>query len=139
MNPIFRLPGGVERDPTVDAWLDDQAPDLGAIAREWFERMRACGGDVLELMHDGYPTACVEDAAFAYVGVFKAHDNVGFFFGAELDDPAGLLEGSGKRMRHVKCRPGALPDAAALQLLIEAAYADIKSRLEVESGLGIEA
>jgi hypothetical protein len=81
----------------------------------------------------------VEDAAFAYVGVFKAHVSVGFFFGAELDDPAGLLEGSGKRMRHVKCRPGALPDAAALQLLIEAAYADIKSRLELESGLGIEA
>jgi hypothetical protein len=139
INPIFRLPGGVERDPAVDTWLDDQASDLGAIAREWFERMRACGGDVLELMHDGYPTACVEDAAFAYVGVFKAHVSVGFFFGAELDDPAGLLEGSGKRMRHVQCRPGALPDAAALQLLIEAAYADIKSRLELESGLGIEA
>lgn len=139
ISPIFRLHGGVERDPTVDVWLDDQAPDLGAIAREWFERMRACGGDVRELMHDGYPTACVEDAAFAYLGVFKAHVNVGFFMGAELDDPAGLLEGSGKRMRHVKCRPGALPDATALQLLIEAAYADIKSRLELERGLGIEA
>jgi hypothetical protein len=118
----------------VNAWLGDQADDLGAIARECFERMRACGDDVRELMHDGYPTACVEYAAFAYVGVFKPHVNVGFFLGAELDDSAGLLEGAGKRMRHVKCRPATLPDAAPLQVLIEAAYADIKSRLELETG-----
>jgi hypothetical protein len=26
--------------------------------------MRQCGGDVRELMHDGCPTACVDDAAF---------------------------------------------------------------------------
>ncbi|MEI9965905.1 MAG: DUF1801 domain-containing protein [Caulobacteraceae bacterium] len=53
-------------------------------------------------MHDGHPTACVGDAAFAYVDAFRAHVNVGFFHGAALDDPAGLLEGTGKRMRHVK-------------------------------------
>lgn len=100
--------------------------------------MRACGDDVRELMHDGYPTACVEDAAFAYVGVFKAHVNVGFFHGAELDDPSGLLEGTGKRMRHVKCRPGAEINVAALQALIDAAYADIKLRLDLERGLRIE-
>ncbi|HEU0074327.1 MAG TPA: DUF1801 domain-containing protein [Dehalococcoidia bacterium] len=137
-SPIFRLPGGVERNPVIDAWLGSQAADLGAIVREWFERIRACGDDVRELMHDGYPTACVEDAAFAYAGVFRAHVNVGFFLGAELDDPTGLLEGTGKRMRHVKCRPGADVDAAALRALIDAAYVDIKSRLELERGLGIE-
>ena len=136
--PLFRLPGGVKRDPAVAAWLRAQRPDLGAIAERWFERMRACGEDVLELMHDGCPVACVEDAAFAYVNVFKSHVNVGFFTGAELDDPGGLLEGSGKRMRHVKCRPGVDVDAAALRALIDAAYADIKSRLELERGLGIE-
>ena len=129
--PLFRLDGAVPRDPAVDEWLGAQVPDLGDIARGWFNRMRACGEDVVELMHDGYATACVEDAPFAYVGVFKAHVNVGFFLGAELDDPAGLLEGAGKRMRHVKCRPGALPDEVALQALIETAYADIKSRLQL--------
>jgi hypothetical protein len=105
-------------------------PDLGDIARQWFGRMRACGADVRELMHDGCPVACVAGAAFGYVNVFKAHVNVGFFFGTELDDPAGLLEGSGRRMRHVKLRPGTDFHFAALNALIDAAYADIKWRLE---------
>ena len=69
--------------------------------------MRACGDDVRELIHDGCPVACVEDAPFAYVNSFKSHVNVGFFNGASLDDPARLSEGSGKRMRHVKLKPGA--------------------------------
>ena len=92
---IFRFPTAVKRDPAVDAWLHAQVPNLGVIAQEWFALMRACGDDVRELMHDGAATACVGDAAFAYVAVYKAHVNVGFFFGAELDDPARLLEGSG--------------------------------------------
>ena len=69
---------------------------------------------------------------FAYVGAFKAHVNVGFFCGAQLPDPAGLLEGSGKRMRHVKLTPDEEPDAAALGALIDAAYRDIKARLAAE-------
>ena len=75
----------------------------------WFEQMRQCGDDVRELMHDGCPVACVEDAPFAYVNEFKSHVNVGFFYGAMLEDPAGILEGSGKRMRHVKLKPGSAP------------------------------
>jgi len=71
----------------------------------------------------------VGDAAFGYVDVFTAHVNVGFFHGAFLDDPAGLLEGNGKRMRHVKLRPGVERDPAALHTLIVAAYLDIKERM----------
>jgi hypothetical protein len=91
--------------------------------------MRECGEDVRELMHDGCPVACVGDVPFAYVNVFRAHVNVGFFTGADLDDPMGLLQGSGRRMRHVKVKPGESFDAAALGALIAAAYADVKSRL----------
>jgi hypothetical protein len=80
-------------------------------------------------MHDGCPTACVSDAAFAYVNAFKGHVNVGFFRGAELADPAGLLEGTGKYMRHVKLRPDGDENTAALRELIESAYADMKRRL----------
>lgn len=83
-------------------------------------------------MHDGCPVACVEDAPFGYVNVFKAHVNVGFFCGAELEDPSGLLEGSGKRMRHVKVKPGDDLNVTALSALIDSAYADITSRLEAE-------
>ena len=132
MDALFRLSGTVSRDPAVDRWLSEQVPDLGAIARHWFDRMRECGDDVRELLHDRHPVACVADAAFGYVDVFRAHVNVGFFLGSLLDDPAGLLEGSGRRMRHVKVRPGAEPDFAALGALIDAAYADIKWRVAVQ-------
>ena len=91
--------------------------------------MRGCGADVRELLHDGHPTACVEDAAFGYVNAFRSHVNVGFFHGAVLDDPAGLLEGTGKRMRHVKLRFGQAVNAAALSALVAAAYRDIRLRL----------
>jgi hypothetical protein len=126
---LFRLAAGAKRDAAVERWLNDDPAELRSIARLWFTQMRRCGNDVREMMHDGCPVACVEDAPFGYVNTFKSHVNVGFFYGALLEDPAGLLEGSGKRMRHVKLQPGADLDAASLGDLIDAAYADIKTRL----------
>jgi hypothetical protein len=132
MSDLMRFPTAVRRDPAVDAWLASPHDELRRMAELWFERMRALGPDVRELMHDHCPTACVEDAAFAYVAAFKAHVNIGFFQGASLDDPKGLLEGSGKRMRHVKLRRGDKPDAEALTALIEAAYRDMQARVAAE-------
>jgi hypothetical protein len=129
---IFRISRAVKRDPDVDAWLNDEPVELRSIARHWFARLRECGDDVRELMHDGCPVACIDDAPFAYVNSFTSHVNVGFFNGASLDDPTGLLEGSGKRMRHVKLKPDTAPNAKALGDLIDAAYADIKARLAAE-------
>jgi hypothetical protein len=125
----MRFPSAVRRDPAIDTWIRSRPPELAPIVQAWFERMRKCGKDVRELMHDGCPVACVQDAAFGYVNAFTAHVNVGFFQGASLDDPADLLQGMGKRMRHVKLRPDGLTDAAALERLIEDAYADMRRRL----------
>jgi hypothetical protein len=119
----------VKRDPAIDRWLDGQTAELGAIARQWFAAMRECGDEVRELLHDGCPTACFGDAPFAYVNVFRAHVNVGFFQGAALTDPARLLEGSGRFMRHVKLRPGKSVNEAALSRLIESAYEDIRLKV----------
>jgi len=127
---FLRFDGAVERDPAIDAWLKERDGELGAIAREWFEAMRKCGDEVRELLHDGCPVACLGDAPFGYVNVFTAHVNVGFFHGASLPDPARLLQGSGKRMRHVKLRPGTATNVAALRTLVERAYVDIKDRVE---------
>lgn len=129
MSQLMTFPSAVRRDPAIDAWMQAHPGELGAIARRWFEVMRGCGDDVRELLHDGHPTACVGEAAFGYVNAFTAHVNVGFFRGAEIADPQGLLEGTGKFMRHVKLRPGSECDAAALSKLVETAYADIKRRL----------
>lgn len=133
MSELFRFRSAVRRDPAIDAWFAAPDHELRRMVEPWFEAMRACGPDVRELIHDGYPTACVGEAAFAYVGAFRAHANVGFFFGAELDDPAGLLEGAGKRMRHVKLRWGQPVDAAALGALVAAAYADMRGRVAAEA------
>lgn len=127
---ILRFNGTVERDPAIDAWMNDHAGELGAIARHWFEVMRNCGDEVREILHDGCPVACLGDAPFGYVNAFTAHVNVGFFHGASLPDPARLLQGSGRFMRHVKLRPGRPADDASLRTLIETAYADIKARVE---------
>jgi hypothetical protein len=94
--------------------------------------LRACGNDVRELLHDGRPTACVEDAAIAYIAVHAIHVTIGFYRGAGLPDPAGLLQGSGKRMRHVKLLAGEEVDDEALQALIEAAYRDMMVRIAKE-------
>jgi hypothetical protein len=127
---LLRFDGAVERDPAIERWMKQHRGELGAMARQWFEVMRESGDEVRELLHDGYPTACLGDAAFGYVGVFTSHVNVGFFHGASLADPAGLLQGSGKYMRHVKLKPGTAMDEDALRSLIDAAYSDIKERVE---------
>ena len=132
MSQLMRFPSSVKRDPAIEVWMHAHSGELGAIARRWFEVMRTCGDDVRELLHDGHPTACVGDAAFAYVNAFKAHVNVGFFRGAEIADPGGLLEGTGKFMRHVKLRPERDVDAATLLKLIETAYTDMKARQKAE-------
>ncbi|MBV8976830.1 MAG: DUF1801 domain-containing protein [Alphaproteobacteria bacterium] len=128
MDALFRFPGAVRRDPAVEAWFSVSDDPLRGFARPWFEEMRRCGKDVRELLHDGHPVACAGDAAFAYVDAFQAHVNIGFYRGAELDDPAGLLEGTGKRMRHVKLRWGQDIDGEALRALIAAAYRDMRAR-----------
>ena len=129
MSRLLRFPSSVKRDAAIEIWLREHSDELGSIAKHWFGVMRDCGQDVRELLHDGHPTACVGDAAFAYVNAFRDHVNVGFFLGAVIADPARLLEGTGKFMRHVKLRPERDIETAAVRELVETAYTDMKGRL----------
>ncbi|MGE0594246.1 MAG: DUF1801 domain-containing protein [Vicinamibacterales bacterium] len=128
MNGLFLFPEASRQDPAVERWMGEHPGELGGLARHWFDVMRRCGEDVRELLHDGHPTACVGEVAFGYVNAFTAHVNVGFFRGAELADPDGLLTGTGRYMRHVKVRPGQPLDEAALARLVNAAYVDMTRR-----------
>ena len=129
MQQIFTLNGTLRRDPAIDAWFKAHPEILRGIAREWFDIMRSCGPEVREIMHDGFPTACVGNAAFAHVATYSAHVNVAFFHGASLDDPQALLEGKGRYMRHVKIRPDSPVDQAALTDLIHDAYHEVRTRI----------
>lgn len=128
MQDLMRFPNAVPRDPQIARWFAGGEGPRGFLL-PWFEAMRSCGSDVRELLHDGHPTACVGDAAFAYVDAFRAHGNIGFFQGANLPDPLGLLEGTGQRMRHVKLRWGRPVNVTALSELIGSAYCDMQVRL----------
>jgi len=132
MTRLMRFASATTHCPAIEDRFSASTPELAALARDWFAQVRASGDDVRELLHDGYATACVEGAAFAHVRAFTSHVNVGFFQGMALPDPAGLLEGTGKRMRHVKLRPGVVVDAKALKALIRAAYRDMQQRVEGE-------
>jgi hypothetical protein len=129
MSDLFRFSSAVRHQPAIDEWLSGDPVELYALGRHRFMQFRLCGAEVKELIHDGCPVACVGDAAFGYVNVYKKHVNVGFYYGAELPDPQSLLQGSGKRMRHVTVKPGEETDSRALSALIKSAYKDMKKRL----------
>ena len=137
MPALLRFNGAAKRAPAIADWFDTQPSELASIGRKWFALMRGCAPDVRELMHDGCATVCVEDAPFAYVGVYRKHVNVGFFHGAALPDPARVLLGTGRYMRHVKIEPGQAVDEPSLEALITAAYRDIVVRLTVSAHASI--
>jgi len=132
MDQLFRLSGASSHDPAVATWFAVGDP-LRALAERWFALLRGAGPDTTEALHDGCPTACVGDVAFAYVAAFSNHAAIGFFHGTSLPDPQHLLEGSGKRMRHVKLRWDHQPEPAAVEALVTAAYRDIRARLQGSS------
>ena len=63
---------------------------------------------------------------YAYIAVQRSHVNLGFYHGASLKDPSGRLEGTGKRLRHVKIRDFAATRSPAVAALLREAIADRK-------------
>lgn len=114
---------------TMEEWLQTKPPVLRPVVVKWFNQIKNCGTDVQCIFHDYCPTACVDNVPFAYVNAFKAHINVGFFYGAYLQDATKILMGNGKRMRHIKIVPSAPIDDDAIKQIIRFAYADLKLRL----------
>ena len=88
---------------TVEGWISQLEPSLRLIA----ETLRGCvieaDADLTEAIKWGNPT--YEKAGkVCYLASGKGYMALGFFDGASLTDPEGLIEGTGKRMRHVKVR-----------------------------------
>jgi hypothetical protein len=69
------------------------------------------------------------EQAERYVLPHTSWVNLGFFKGAELTDPAGLLEGTGAQLRHVKVRTLDAAEDQAPGDLIEAALSERRTAL----------
>ena len=123
------FPDAVDRDPAVEAWFRDFPEPLRLLVLPWFERMRSRGSDVRELIHDGCPVACAGEAAFGYVTPSGRTPRSASSRARRCPTRLELLEGTGKRMRHVKIRPGVPSDEGALEDLVGAAYSDMRQRI----------
>ena len=75
---------------------------------------------------------------FCYIGAFKAHVNLGFYYGADLPDPQGLLEGTGINLRHIKVKNNEEVDQPALRDILQASLDERKETLKIETWKGFE-
>ena len=66
---------------------------------------------------------------FCYIGAFKKHVNLGFYYGADLPDPQGLLEGTGKKLHHIKVKNGEEVDQPAPRDILQASLDERKEAL----------
>jgi hypothetical protein len=102
-------------------YVRDDNPELGKIARALRSIVKRIVPGVKETVNAwGIPTFEAPDP-FCFYMVGKNHVTFGFHFGTSLPDPAGLLEGTGKNIRHVKLRTVEDLERKGLEKLVQAA------------------
>lgn len=112
----------MDRNPEVDRFVEEQPGQHGKTVALLVDLVRETLPDAKEKLHHGAPWFQVDGQMVCYVAAHSKHVNLGFRYGALLDDPDGLLEGTGKQMRHVKLRdPAAIPQETLARLLKRAA------------------
>jgi hypothetical protein len=111
---------------SFEAILTTANPEVADLARKAKALILMVMPDVVEVVWEkqriaGYgvgPKKMSEQ--FCYIALFKNHINLGFYYGADLDDPAGLMQGTGKSLRHIKISDPNKLDDPALQTLLKA-------------------
>ena len=104
---VGSAPAGVEAD--VDRLLAEHPPELRAIERALRATIRSEFPGAVEQVDFGNKLIAfgrsmkMRGLLFAIIA-HKSHVNLQLADGADLPDPDGLIEGSGKRIRHVKVR-----------------------------------
>jgi hypothetical protein len=113
----------------AEEFLEQYDPKMRDLALEVCTLLRSISVDLTERVNFGhktinYGTGSTMGDDVMYISVHKAHINLGFMRGSELPDPAGILEGTGKLMRHVKIRQKSdlETQGAALRALLNAAF-----------------
>ena len=111
-------------EETVDELFPITPADVRAILTEIRRMVRATLPDATEIIYHGalaYQPDVSRFDPIVYVAPQNGYVNLGFYYGVGVPDPAGLLEGTGKRMRHTKVRSiQAAQNAALVPLVLEA-------------------
>lgn len=129
--------GKEARIGTFEELLADSSSDIKEIAENLRELIQTVHPDAVEVVRLGDRAACYGvgpkkmSEAHTYIIPHKKHVNLGFFYGAGLDDPSGLLEGTGKKMRHIKVRNVGEASSADIKALIETALIERRSTLGI--------
>ena len=112
------------QDP-IEAFIDGQAPAVRPIIRRLRALVRSTLPDLVEYLDVHgvirYGRGTTTREWLCYISGHRAHANLGFARGASLPDPDGLIEGTGKNLRHVKVRSVSAAGHPGLQRLLEAA------------------
>lgn len=113
--------GGDVKDP-IEEFFSRYDPPVAALARKCRALMRRLVPDAEEKLHPGWKTVSYGgQRKICAIAPHKAWVNLQFHAGTELDDPEGLLTGTGKSMRHVRIDDPAKLRQASLARLIRAA------------------
>ena len=130
-SPIIRYPGSMAAElGTFDELLEDSSSQIQAIARALRAMVLALDPQTTEIVRLGERAATFGHGpkkmseGYVYIQPHKDWVNLGFYVGTLLADPEGLLEGTGKKLRHVKVRNEESADTKALRALVKAAIAE---------------
>ncbi len=87
----------------VDAFINQAPPTVRPVLRDLRELLREELPEATEEIKWGRPVYSLNHIV-CYLAASGDHANLGFYRGIELADPRGLLEGEGKKLRHIKVR-----------------------------------
>jgi hypothetical protein len=120
---------------TFDELMDIAVPAMRSIVSRLREIVVDVDPDTVEVVRLGDRAATYGvgpkkmSEGYAYILPHKNWVNLGFYMGVALPDPAELLEGTGKKLRHVKVRSVEDAERPELRALIEQALAERKQAL----------
>lgn len=106
----------------VQAFVRQSAAPIRPLLRELRKLVRDTLPDAREEIKWGRPAYSLRRIV-CYLAAAENHASLGFYRGVELDDPKGLLEGTGKKLRHVKIAKASDIRKRALTALLKRAAA----------------
>jgi hypothetical protein len=112
----------MDEHDSVEQVLSRGGPGVRELAEALRKLVRDVAAEATERGHLGWGTISYEaGSVFCYIAPLKDSVNLGFHRGVDLPDPQGLLQGTGKSMRHVKIRSIDEIDLDALTALLREA------------------